>query len=183
VVWVEVILILFYFIHGIGALTQGFVHGRQVLYLWVSTPDLVESYFMLPSLVKIPLPWLSWGNEFTKIVILEYFFSVQHTLFWKSIVLQKISFIVCTHQTISHWPRCKWRQIIGFILMEFCTIICWHCAQIWILLVKERLSVILQMHQKLFSPIGLILLHKYDCDLNCFASVYISSLIQLILKK
>jgi hypothetical protein len=44
-----------------------------VPYLRLSTPDLVESYFMLLSLVKIPLSWLPWGNEFTKIVILEYF--------------------------------------------------------------------------------------------------------------
>jgi hypothetical protein len=56
--WVEVILILFIvfiFFHGIGGLTQGFVYGRQVPYLRLSTPDLVESYFMLLSLVKIPL--------------------------------------------------------------------------------------------------------------------------------
>jgi hypothetical protein len=52
-------ILFIHFFHGnTGSLIRGFVHGIQVLYTRVSVLALAECYFMLISLVKIPVPGL-----------------------------------------------------------------------------------------------------------------------------
>jgi hypothetical protein len=123
---------------------------------------------MLVSLVKIPIPGLSSGEEFMKIVILEYFLLSSLCCFKNHYYCRRFPSVFTFTKTISPWPRCKWGQIIGFILMKFYIVICWPLFKIWLLLVKESFSVTLYK---------CIILSSLQWKSPCHISIYVTWLI------